>query len=183
MLKSDLKYVQGAAYHEAAHIVIAAVQGLPLGKGGLRIDEQGAGFAEYRCTRPTGSTALGADAYKERTIIATNAGHIAHGMFYPPVANGDANASDDFELIQKLLREMYPTSDIRRDAAQRELLKRSKDLVEQHCESIKVLAEALWAKEWRPQLPVAKWREKRMEGAEVITLLKQRGISAVLDED
>lgn len=35
------KYVEGAAYHEAGHIVVAVVQGLALRKGGLRIDERG----------------------------------------------------------------------------------------------------------------------------------------------
>jgi len=173
MLKPDSGYVRGAAYHEAAHIAIAAVQGLPLCKGGLHLDENGAGLAEYRCTKPSRLKSIGADAYKERTIIATYAGHIAHGKFYPPVEAGDPNADDDFKCINELLLELHPASDDRRDAAQRELRKRSKELVEQHWEIIKVLAEALWAKKC----------EKHIEGAEVIILLKQQGISAVLDED
>ena len=88
------EYVEGAAYHEASHIVVAAVQGLPLGKAGLRIYETGAGFAHYSGKQPDGSTNVGADPCRERTIIATLAGHIAHGTFYPRVAGGDANASD-----------------------------------------------------------------------------------------
>jgi hypothetical protein len=90
------RYVEGTAYHEASHIVVAAVQELPLGEAGLRIYETGAGFAHSSGKQPDGSTKVGNDPCRERTIIATLAGHIAHGKFYPPVATGDANAFDDF---------------------------------------------------------------------------------------
>jgi hypothetical protein len=173
LIEIDPEYVRGAAYHEAAHIVVAAVQGLPLGKGGLRIDKRGAGLAEYGHTKANCLTNAGPDAYKGRTIIATRAGHIAHGKIYPPAATGDANWWHDIELMDRLLVEMYPTSAVLRDDAREKLFERSEDLVEQHWETIKVIAEALWAK-----LP-----EARIEGVEVIALLMHRGISAVLDED
>ena len=68
------RYVEGAAYHEASHIVVAAVQGLPLVEAGLRIYETGAGFAHYSVKQPDGSTNVGNDPCRERTIIATLAG-------------------------------------------------------------------------------------------------------------
>jgi hypothetical protein len=124
-------YVKGAAYHEAGHIVIAAVQGLPLGKRGLGILQNGAGLARYRCKQPDGSINVGPDKCRERTIIATLAGQIAHGRFYPPVADGDANAHHDSDLVDALLLEMYSANDVRR-AARSELHERSKELVELH---------------------------------------------------
>jgi len=75
------EYVKGAAYHEAAHIVIAAVQDLPLSADGLRIDERGAGLADYRMKKPDGSINIGPDPERERTIMATMAGRIAHVIF------------------------------------------------------------------------------------------------------
>ncbi len=172
------EYVEGAAYHEASHIVAAAVQGLPLGKAGLRIYETGAGFAHYSGKQPDGSTNVGADPCREHTIIATLAGHIAHGTFYPPVAKGDANASDDFDRVRALLDEMYPANSDQYREAQDALHKRSKVLVDQHWAAIKALATALWARDWSPQVPVAECREKHIEGEEVVSLLRQYGISA-----
>jgi hypothetical protein len=99
----DEKYVQGAAYHEAAHVVVAAVQGLRLGKDGLRIDQNGAGLACYRCKQPDRSVNVGPEPCRERTIIATLAGQIAHGIFYEPAANGDANAHDDLDHVSNLV--------------------------------------------------------------------------------
>jgi hypothetical protein len=175
------KYVEGAAYHEAGHIVVAVVQGLALRKGGLRIDERGAGLACYKCKQPDGSTNVGPDHCRERTILAILAGQIAHGRFYEPVANGDANASDDFDRVDELLLEMYSDNDARR-TARNQLCKRSKELVEEHWGAIEGLAKALWAKNWSPKVPEAKGLEKRMEGAEVVTLLRHYGISAAIDE-
>lgn len=174
------KYVEGAAYHEAGHIVVAAVQGLPLGKGGLRIDEMGAGFACYR-SQPDGSTSVGPDSWRELTILATFAGPIAHGKAYPPVADGDANAAGDFDHVDKLLEEMYSAKDVRR-AARDELCKRAEKLAERHWGAIAALAKVLWAKNWSPKVPAGESLEKHVEGEEVVSLLKQHGILAALDE-
>lgn len=173
----DERYVEGAAYHEAAHIVVAAVQGLLLGKKGLRIDQNGAGLACYRCKQPDRSVKVGPDPWREHTIIATLAGQIAHGIFYEPVANGDANAYDDLDHVRKLVSEMYPVRDDQ-FKARAELLKRSKALVHRHWEAVDGLAKALWAKPWSHDPP----HEKRIEGKEVISLLGQYKISAALDE-
>jgi hypothetical protein len=174
----NFSYVEGAAYHEAAHIVIAAVQGLPLGKDGLRVYENGAGFAHYSGKQPDGSTNLGADPCREGTIIATLAGHIAHGKCYPPVEKGDANASDDFDRVRALLLEMYPDNSDQYREAQCALHKRSKELVDQHWATIKALATKLWDRDWLPQAPAANCREKHIEGEEVVSLLRLYGIPA-----
>ena len=175
------KYVESVAYHEAGHIVVAAAQGLPLGKCGLRIDEMGAGLACYRCKQPDGSTNVGPDIWRERTILATFAGHFAHRKVYPPVAEGDANAAGDFDHVDKLLQEMYSANDVRR-AARDELCKRSEELVEQHWGAIAALAKTLWARNWSPKVPVGKSREKHVTREEVVSLLGQHDIHAALDE-
>src|SRR5450759_790903 len=107
MIRVDERYVHGAAYHEAAHIVIAAVQGMALRERGLMINELGGGFAAYSRRQPDGSTDIGPGADRERTIIATAAGFIAHGIFCPSVVTGDPNASDDCQVIDALLLEKY----------------------------------------------------------------------------
>ena len=106
MLDVDDKYAASVAYHEAGHLVIAAVQGLPLLKGGIHLDPKSGGLACYRCKQPDGSTNVGHDPCRERTIIAIKAGHTAHRRFYPQ-ASYDANACCDTDHANKLLEEMY----------------------------------------------------------------------------
>jgi hypothetical protein len=73
---------------------------------------------------------------------------------------------------------MYPANSDQYWEAQDAVHKRSKVLVGQHWAAIKALATALWARDWLPQVPVAKCREKHIEGEEVVNLLRQYGISA-----
>jgi len=179
-------YVVGATRHEAAHVVIAAVQGLALRKDGLRISEHGEGLACYRGAVPRGVANVGPDPERERTIIAVYAGQIAHGRYYPPVANGDANASDDIDLADRLVSEMYSTLDLQL-ATKRKLWERSNALVTEHWEAIEGVAQALWSKPWLPSdIPrVPSHREvleKKIDGEEVVHFLKQFGIEAVLDD-
>lgn len=124
------------------------------------------------------SRAGGPDAEIERTIIATNAGHIAHGVCYEAAANGDANAADDFELIQALLREMYSVHALRH-SAQWKLLRRAKELVAQYWGAITDIAEALWAIEW---IPTKQGAEKHLEGKDVLAILGRWQIEVVLVE-
>jgi len=170
------KYVEGVAYHEAAHTVVAAVLGLPLRQSGLRMFQNGEGLACYRYKQPDGSKNVGADLYRESTIIAALAGQIAHSMVYPPAAK-DANAWHDQTLVSELLGEMYPTR-AAQVAAHCELYKRSEELVNQQWRATEAIAKMLWSKPWSQEPP----HEKRVEGEEVVSLLRQFGISAVLDE-
>ncbi|MGA2344976.1 MAG: hypothetical protein ABSF93_03150, partial [Candidatus Sulfotelmatobacter sp.] len=79
----DDKYVNSTAYHEAAHIVVAAVQQMPMRNFGVRMDSLGCGKAFYWRRVPDGSrNNVGPDAERERTIISTSAGYIAQKRFY-----------------------------------------------------------------------------------------------------
>src|ERR1700687_30489 len=62
MFDIDERYVESTAYHEAGHIVVAAVQGLRLRRRGLRIDRLGAGLASYCDKKADGSKDLGPDS-------------------------------------------------------------------------------------------------------------------------
>jgi hypothetical protein len=44
-LEADDIYVESCAYHEAGHIVIAAVQNMPLRQRGIRNDQVGNGYS------------------------------------------------------------------------------------------------------------------------------------------
>jgi len=74
---------------------------------------------------------------------------------------------------------MYPSNADQFDSRE-ELYKRSEELVKDHWLPIEALAKELWTREWLPQVPVAKVREKRIDGTEVVRLLKSYGISAIV---
>jgi hypothetical protein len=181
----DERYVEGAAYHEAAHAVIAAVQGMILRPQGIRIDRVGAGLTVYCHKTPDGSSNLGRDPERERTIISTAAGFFAHERFYI-----DANhcrlpasgASDDLDLIVALLKEMY-SERRQQDEAQERLMKDSERLVTSHWKAIELVATELWAKSWSRQ-GALQWSpqefEKVMEGAEVASVLATLGIKVTV---
>jgi len=76
------KYAESTAYHEAGHVVIAAVQRVPLSNRGLRIDQKGAGISYYRFAKPDGSANLGSEIKREQTIRSIQAGYIAQEKFY-----------------------------------------------------------------------------------------------------
>jgi hypothetical protein len=44
----EAKYTESSAYHEAGHVVIAAVEKIPLRKDCIRIDQKGAGYSHYK---------------------------------------------------------------------------------------------------------------------------------------
>lgn len=71
------RYIESAAYHEAAHAVIAAIQGMPLRHRGIHVDSAGQGITFYWYKLPDGNLNVGADIERERTIVSTGAGLIA----------------------------------------------------------------------------------------------------------
>lgn len=184
-MQIDQRYVEGAAYHEAAHAVIAAVQGMILRPQGVRIDPVGAGLTIYRHKKPDGSHDLGADPERERTIISTAAGTFAHQKFYLDEAHTHFPAfgsHDDLDQILALLKEMY--SDRRQqDEAQERLMKESERLVTLHWKPIELVATRLWAKPWSRQ-GALQWSpekfEKVMEGADIASVLAPMGINIVV---
>lgn len=104
-MEPNLEYVRSAAYHEAAHVVIAAVQGIPLTEKGVHLDRWGRGLAHYRDRKPDGSMNVGSETEREKTIVATAAGWIVQNRIFrcPP-----SGARHDIDQINALLTEMYP---------------------------------------------------------------------------
>lgn len=184
MAAIDEMYVESAAYHESAHIVVAVAQKIPLRSGGVHIDPRGCGIAYYWYRQPDGSTNIGSEVEREKTIISSYAGLIAQQKFYPNCR--PAGAWCDTDQATKLLEEMHANRD---DffAAQERLGAESRRLVEKHWDAITALAKALWAKEWSPKPPREKekpWSphslEKRIDGQEIITLLAKFDLNGVI---
>lgn len=176
--------LESRAYHEAGHVVVAALQRLGLRKRGLRIDEKGVGLASVMRKEPDGSTDVGDDPWRTATIIVAYAGHCAQRRFYPDC--DPSSESCDKELAVALENEMY-SEHSERCRIDAELKERSKSIVDEHWHVIEALGKALWAKHWAPQWPADRrwshqYREKSVEREEVVSFLSRFGISAVLAE-
>ena len=180
------RYVKSAAYHEAGHIVVAAVQGLKLRKRGLRIDQKGAGIAYYESKQPDGSTSVGEDPLRVAAIISAYAGRFAQIRFFRPEPCPTSPSCRDMDQARELVGEMW-TEHNTRCAKDVEFRERSKIYVDQHWQVIEALAEALLARPWAFQRNVERrwshqYQEKYMEGGEVASFLSGFEIPATLDE-
>jgi hypothetical protein len=182
----DTRYVESGAYHEAGHAVVAAVQGMPLRDRGIHCDELGAGITYYWFKVPNRAKNVGPEIERERTIVATCAGLIAQQKFYPGCPT--SGAVDDFNLVLTLLNEMYPDGDVW-FAAREKLHSDSVELVGRHWSAISTLAATLWGKPWTLRQPGEErdWsstaHEKKMDGSEVVEVLKRCGIPAFVVTD
>lgn len=72
-------------------------------------------------------------------------------------------------------------------AAKDKLAGETNQLVDQYWQAIEALAQTLWAKEWKSQAPPSSERrwstqlaEKKIDGNEVVALLRQFGISVAV---
>lgn len=173
-------YARSVAYHEAAHIVIAAVQGIPLTDRGIYLDRWGNGIAHYLDRKPDGSVNVGASPEREKTIIATAGGWIAQSRIRPCTQSG---AYLDIGQINALLTEMYPDGSQSWWAARERLLKEAERLVELHWAVIEAVALALLAKPdipceggWSPESAA-----KHLSTEEILELLRQAGVSVRID--
>jgi len=180
----DELYVESAAYHEAAHVVLAVALQMPLRDRGIHIDPFGCGIAYYWYRNPDGGRNVGREVEREKSIISGYAGFIAQRKFYPECR--PAGSWCDSNQAIKLLDEMYPNRD---DwfAARDRLCEESRRLVEQHWGATVALAQALWSSPWTPQPPSAKekrWseceEEKRMEANEIESILHTFGLRPVI---
>jgi len=182
------KYVQSAAYHEAGHATVAALQGMPLQQGGIHVDSEGSGVSYYWHRSPGSPARLSSDQLeRQRTVIALYAGWISQTKYFEDAdCPQDAWASDR-TTICKLLEEMHPTHPAARSAAQVELRSKAGEIVSQNWLAIGRLASALLAKPETPQPPTeiaAGWSqgkrkvERWMRGSEVAELLRKFGIPA-----
>jgi hypothetical protein len=179
------RYVESSAYHESAHIVIAAVQNLPLRPRCLRIDPAGNGLTVYASRQPDKSrNNVGSDIERERTIISIMAGWRAQNIFYPCARSG---AFCDINEMNALLDEMY--SDVNQwFEAKKKLWYQTEALVKFHWSAIQAVAVALWAKPWaaREPDPENQWsamsEEKTLNGVEVKAILSNFQIQAIVVE-
>jgi len=95
--------LKGVAYHEAGHMIVAALSGLSLGRCGLRLDEEGFGLACYKKPQDATSPEV------ETLIIAAYAGVSAHEEFYRlyPEEQRPIGAFTDMAEVEALLDKRY----------------------------------------------------------------------------
>jgi hypothetical protein len=177
--------VECAAYHEAAHMAIAAVYGLTLRPEGFMVDAGGHGLSRYN-TIPDES-----DYSREGVAVSSFAGFYAderhrRDRSYPPLGPMDLILSPDWiagrEAIQKMSAQYTSDSPM---MMQVKLEIRSKQLVERHWPVIQELAKALLAKDAEPTklLDTGElWSEENsarfVTGAEAVAILAKHGIPA-----
>jgi hypothetical protein len=197
---TDLLFPKSVAYHEAGHVVVAAVLGLRLhARGSIRTDRQGKGEAHYDRRKP--GTKSGFDLQGKHTVVANYAGLIAQQKFHPSCSTLCAN--DDEEKSRHLLIEMYergqkgPKADFIAAVAavaatEHQYRNEARMLVEHYWCAITALAEALW------QVPADKFdddaeagcdwiidprnKQSRLDAAEVAHILKPHGVDAFIAE-
>jgi len=179
-------YAESSAYHEAGHVVIGAVEKMPLRKDGIRIDQIGAGYSYYKTPLLGGTFKLGSDPRRESAIRSTQAGYFAQEQYYRRFFNHlpPSGSSEDEKYINGLLGEMYSERQQFLSAKSR-LAAETQHLVQQYWQSIEAVAQTLLKKEWRSQAPPygeRRWStqlfEKKMDGYEIMTLLKQFDLAA-----
>ena len=136
--------LMAAAHHEAGHLVIAAVSGLPLRPEGLSIDPVGEGLACY-CKKPDET-----DASRERVILATFSGWYAQKRFCEersidfPEGAYLISSTDWWEardVLCKLSDEYLSNRSF--PGVQEELERLTASHVEQHWHAIEILAHAM----------------------------------------
>jgi ATP-dependent Zn protease len=91
------EYANSAAYHEAGHAVIAALQGLWLRTRGIHVDQEGNGITYYGHRLPGDFSNSARDQQeRERTIVALHAGRIAQVRVFPECP--EANWATDLDV-------------------------------------------------------------------------------------
>jgi hypothetical protein len=175
---------RSAAYHEAAHVVIAAVQGIPLTNKGIHLDKWGNGVAHYLFRYPDGSTNVGSETEREKTIIATFSGWTAQNKVY---AGPPGGAFYDIEHANALLNGMYPEGSEIWWSERARLCRESDRLVDLHWAAIASVALALWSKPEIPKTPALGERspeltEKYLSVDEIVEILMGFGISAQIQK-
>lgn len=184
---SNLFYVQSVAYHEAGHIVVAAVLGLRISRHGISCDGEGGGMSYYEFRKPKSWTAEPSEIGIRETIVATLAGFIAQRKFYPECSpNG---ASDDENLVDALLKELLQDDFIGLDVLSRtQLEEEATTLVDRHWVPITALASSLLTKQLttREAEPNPTWSAsataRKLHGAEIASILSNFGLLVRLSD-
>lgn len=179
-------YAESSAYHEAGHVVVGAVEKIPLRKDGIRIDQKGAGYSHYKTLLLSGASNIGSDPRRESAIRSTQAGYFAQEQYYRRFFNHlpPSGSSEDEKYINGLLEEMYSDRDQFLDSKSR-LAAETQHLVQRYWQAIEAVAQTLLKKEWRSQAPPSgerRWSaqllQKKMDGYEIVVLLKQFDLRA-----
>jgi hypothetical protein len=174
------------AHHEPGHIVIAAVEGLPLKPEGLMVDPSGWGLACYH-DAPEDS-----DSARERNLRAVLAGFAVEKRYreerhYPPREEMDLTFNRDNVVARTLLGKLggdYWSND-------RRLREQLDGLVEKHWLAIDALALALLRKTWESTKPLksgGQWSApnetmaKYLPGEEAVRILAEHGIEVVVSD-
>ncbi len=163
--------LEETAYHEAGHIVVAAVLGLDLRSKGITIWEAAEdvmdGLAGY----------WDDETDWEKNLQAVRAGQIAQWRKFPK--SDTTGGKPDNDYFFKVVREHFPgslASNIWESVSMK-----ANDLLEAHGSTVVEIAETLIAAEWmsvgEKEHPLAK-RKKRLDGEALVAILSSHGISA-----
>jgi hypothetical protein len=167
--QSDPKYPESVAYHEAGHIVVAAVQGMRISRHGVRIDNAGLGISYYETRKPKRISTAPCAATREQTIIAAKAGLMAQQKFHPDCSI--EGAWDDDIRINELLDEIrseeeFPFLEVEYTRALIDTYREAQRLVKLHWPAIELLGRSLWNQEEIPfalDQPNPEWTKKGKE--------------------
>ncbi len=182
----EMKTMYGA-YHEAGHIVIAAVRGLTVRPDGLMVISNGDGLCVY-CTQPDES-----DPSRVNVVVSSFAGYFAAKRFCeehscPNLLDPLPQTSPDWKDARTVIAtfsEEYLAGEGPMAVLLR-LEKESKHLVAQYWGAIEALAIALLAKDPEPMRPLKTgevWSNETgpvryMDGGEAVEILARHGIAA-----
>jgi hypothetical protein len=169
--------LEPTAYHEAGHIVAAAVEGLTLRPAGItvyRITETvTSGFAAYREKNVDGTPFD--DLKREGMMVALMAGVNAQVKVS---GEGTAGSGNDADKFMKLLDEHYKDD---WNNTQDRIYARVQLLLKNHWGAVVAVASAVMEATWAPvepgEFPEAQ-RKKQLDGNSIATMLKELGITA-----
>lgn len=179
--------LQCAAHHEAAHGVVAAVQGLDLRPDGIRIDDFARGMTFYDCF-PADN-----DGSCESVILASEAGWWGQSRYVSEQESGGGEGEpphlEDHDLSWAAMRKLAP-GHLKGESHKNfylQLRTRSKSLVAQHWPAIKAVAKEVLAQEPQPVGLLStgeRWTtstgdEIRLGGEAIVKILSQFSVGAV----
>lgn len=165
---------RAAAYHESAHIVIACFLGLPISPKGVCIDGFANGQAWFMGS--TEDTEVALEEF-DKVVKTLCAGAIAHRRLHCDIEV--ARIGDDRRIDQ--LFDDHGISSEERESMRNQLSDTAQEIVDEHWQEIKIVAEALWCKPWRYEpahQSLLKW--KRLNGSELQKILAH--VPVVVDE-
>jgi hypothetical protein len=186
--RSDPKYPESVAYHEAGHIVVAAVQGIRISRHGVRVDDSGLGISYYETRRPKRISTVPCVVTREQTIIAAKAGLMAQQKFYPDCSIEGAWDDDVtiYELLEEIRSEEESFLEIEYMRAQTGTHEEAQRLVELRWPAIELLGRSLWSQDETPfthDQPNPGWtkkaKERRLSGQRIAEILSP-GINVVV---